>query len=111
MDQPTQAVKRVLVVDDDSALADLICEVLNTSGGIAAEHLGDGEAALAAWKAARPDLLIVNCLERFTYWLPWLGAGSAANQPLSSGSRSIYLWRDRFNPNTHLTLQSCVSSA
>jgi two-component system, OmpR family, response regulator MtrA len=60
MPQPDQTVKRVLVVDDDTALAELICEFLTMGGGFQAEHVGDGEAALALWKVARPHLLIVD---------------------------------------------------
>ena len=60
MTQPGQTGKRVLVVDDDTALAELICEFLTMSGGFMAEHVGDGEAALAVWRTARPDLLIVD---------------------------------------------------
>lgn len=64
MAQPAQTAKRVLIVDDDTALAELICEVLNTAGGIMAEHVGDGEAALVAWKAARPDQHGSTCSAR-----------------------------------------------
>jgi DNA-binding response OmpR family regulator len=59
MAQPDQTPKRVLVVDDDTTLAELICEFL-TMGGFRAEHVGDGEAALVVWKTARADLLIVD---------------------------------------------------
>ena len=50
----------MLVVDDDTALAELICEFLTMGGGFRAEHAGDGEAALAAWKGEPRDLLIVD---------------------------------------------------
>ena len=61
MTQQANPRKRVLVVDDEVDLARLICELLSTAGGVDAHHVGDGEAALAAWKAQPADLLIVDC--------------------------------------------------
>ena len=60
MTQDRQSPKRVLVVDDDTPLAGLICEVLHTAGGLRAELADDGESALQAWRKGHFDLLIVD---------------------------------------------------
>lgn len=52
---------RVLVVDDDSALAEMIGIVLN-SEGFAVETVGDGAAAMEAFRNVAPDLVLLDLM-------------------------------------------------
>jgi two-component system response regulator MtrA len=52
---------RVLVVDDDTALAEMLGIVLRGEG-FDAVHCGDGEAALAAFRDVRPDLVLLDVM-------------------------------------------------
>ena len=52
---------RVLVVDDDTALAEMLGIVLRGEG-FDAVHCGDGEAALVAFREVRPDLVLLDVM-------------------------------------------------
>ncbi|KQX69883.1 MtrAB system response regulator MtrA [Angustibacter sp. Root456] len=52
---------RVLVVDDDTALAEMLGIVLRGEG-FDPVHCGDGEAALAAFRDLRPDLVLLDVM-------------------------------------------------
>jgi two-component system response regulator MtrA len=52
---------RVLVVDDDPALAEMLGIVLR-SEGFDASFVGDGEQAMAAFRAFRPDLVLLDLM-------------------------------------------------
>ncbi len=52
---------RVLVVDDDIALAEMLGIVLRGEG-YEPVHCGDGEAALAAFRESRPDLVLLDVM-------------------------------------------------
>jgi two-component system response regulator MtrA len=52
---------RVLVVDDDTALAEMIGIVLK-SEGFEAAFCADGDSALAAFRAAQPDLVLLDVM-------------------------------------------------
>ncbi|MTE22763.1 MtrAB system response regulator MtrA [Microbacterium sp. ZXX196] len=52
---------RILVVDDDTALAEMIGIVLGTDGFETA-FCADGEAAVAAWRAEKPDLVLLDLM-------------------------------------------------
>ncbi len=52
---------RVLVVDDDVALAEMLGIVLRGEG-YEPVHCGDGESALGAFRATRPDLVLLDIM-------------------------------------------------
>ncbi|GAB3685150.1 MtrAB system response regulator MtrA [Angustibacter aerolatus] len=52
---------RVLVVDDDTALAEMLGIVLHGEG-FEPVHCGDGEAALATFREVRPDLVLLDVM-------------------------------------------------
>src|SRR5215217_2022584 len=52
---------RVLVVDDDTALAEMLGIVLRGEG-FDPVHCGDGEAAVAAFRDSRPDLVLLDVM-------------------------------------------------
>ncbi|MGN6612634.1 MAG: MtrAB system response regulator MtrA [Angustibacter sp.] len=52
---------RVLVVDDDTALAEMLGIVLRGEG-FDPVHCGDGEAAIAAFRDVRPDLVLLDVM-------------------------------------------------
>jgi two-component system, OmpR family, response regulator MtrA len=52
---------RVLVVDDDLALAEMLGIVLRTEG-LDVEHAADGSAAMAALREYRPDLVLLDVM-------------------------------------------------
>jgi DNA-binding response OmpR family regulator len=52
---------RVLIVDDEPMVRDVLERYL-TRGGFVAETAGDGEAALAAFDASRPDLVLLDLM-------------------------------------------------
>ncbi|GAA1943571.1 MtrAB system response regulator MtrA [Agromyces allii] len=52
---------RVLVVDDDTALAEMIGIVLRTEG-FDPVFCGDGSSALAAFRESRPDLVLLDLM-------------------------------------------------
>lgn len=52
---------RILVVDDDTALAEMIGIVLR-SEGFEPSFCGDGTAALEAFRAAKPDLVLLDLM-------------------------------------------------
>jgi two-component system response regulator MtrA len=52
---------RILVVDDDSALAEMVGIVLG-SEGFDATYCADGSEALAAFTAAKPDLVLLDLM-------------------------------------------------
>ncbi|MBO9712289.1 response regulator transcription factor [Sphingomonas sp.] len=51
--------RRILVVDDDPHIRDLLAFALGKAG-MTAEQAGDGEAALAAIQASPPDLMVLD---------------------------------------------------
>ncbi|WP_110588525.1 MtrAB system response regulator MtrA [Microbacterium suaedae] len=51
----------ILVVDDDTALAEMIGIVLK-SDGFGAAFCADGEAALDVWRAEKPDLVLLDLM-------------------------------------------------
>ena len=53
--------ERVLVVDDDTALAEMIGIVLR-SEGFEPSFCADGDGALAAFRAAKPDLVLLDLM-------------------------------------------------
>ncbi|SCE92372.1 response regulator transcription factor [Micromonospora mirobrigensis] len=53
--------QRVLVVDDDRTVADVVCRYLEHAG-YQVEHVGDGAAALAAVAAAPPQLVVLDVM-------------------------------------------------
>lgn len=57
---PSAALTRVLVVDDDSAVRDLIRVALVEIGGLSALTCGSGTEALGRASDYRPDLLLVD---------------------------------------------------
>ncbi len=52
---------RVLVVDDDAALAEMLGIVLR-SEGFAPKHVADGEQALAAFRETTPDIVLLDLM-------------------------------------------------
>ena len=52
---------RILVVDDDTALAEMIGIVLRTEG-FDPVFCGDGAAAVDAWRTERPDLVLLDLM-------------------------------------------------
>jgi DNA-binding response OmpR family regulator len=52
---------RVLIVDDEPMVRDVLARYLTRSGFIA-ESVGDGEAAIAAFHASRPDLVLLDLM-------------------------------------------------
>jgi two-component system response regulator MtrA len=52
---------RVLVVDDDPALAEMLGIVLRTEG-FEPSFVADGDRALAAFRATRPDLILLDLM-------------------------------------------------
>ena len=52
---------RVLVVDDDPALAEMLGIVLRTEGFVPA-FVSDGERALAAFREVRPDIVLLDLM-------------------------------------------------
>ena len=62
MFKPIQPAKRVLVVDNDTAVAADICDFLNANDHFQAEHVGDGDSAFEACRREHFDLVIVEYL-------------------------------------------------
>ena len=52
---------RILVVDDDTALAEMIGIVLRTEG-FDTVFCADGNAAVDTWRAERPDLILLDLM-------------------------------------------------
>jgi two-component system response regulator MtrA len=52
---------RILVVDDDAALAEMLGIVLR-SEGFTASHVADGERALAAFRETKPDIVLLDLM-------------------------------------------------
>jgi DNA-binding response OmpR family regulator len=52
---------RVLIVDDEPMVRDVLARYLTRSGFIV-ESAGDGEAAIAAFDASRPDLVLLDLM-------------------------------------------------
>src|SRR5919205_4459674 len=52
---------RVLIVDDDAALAEMLGIVLRTEG-FSASHVGDGERALTAFRETKPDVVLLDLM-------------------------------------------------
>jgi two-component system response regulator MtrA len=52
---------RVLIVDDDLALAEMLGIVLRNEG-LEVSHVADGSSAMAAFRDARPDLVLLDVM-------------------------------------------------
>ena len=52
---------RVLVVDDDVALAEMLSIVLRNEG-LEVSHVADGSRAVAAFRDTRPDLVLLDVM-------------------------------------------------
>ena len=52
---------RVLVVDDDPALAEMLGIVLRSEGFLPS-FVADGERALSAFREARPDIVLLDLM-------------------------------------------------
>jgi two-component system response regulator MtrA len=52
---------RVLVVDDDAALAEMLSIVLRSEGFLPS-HVGDGDRALAAFRESKPDIVLLDLM-------------------------------------------------
>ncbi len=52
---------RVLVVDDDPALAEMLGIVLRSEGFLPS-FVSDGERALAAFRESRPDIVLLDLM-------------------------------------------------
>lgn len=52
---------RVLIVDDDSSLAEMLSIVLRNEG-LEVSHVADGSGALGAFRAVRPDLVLLDVM-------------------------------------------------
>jgi two-component system response regulator MtrA len=61
MRDDAQMTSRILVVDDDTALAEMIGIVLNTEGFETA-FCSDGAQAVEAWRRERPDLILLDLM-------------------------------------------------
>ncbi len=53
--------RRVLVVDDDRTVSDVVCRYLDRAGYLVS-HAGDGAAALAAVERTAPDLVVLDLM-------------------------------------------------
>lgn len=51
---------RVLVADDEPDIRDLVCLAVRRAGGTVVSAVADGAAALAAARAERPDLAVLD---------------------------------------------------
>ena len=52
---------RVMVVDDDSRMRQVLAKLLESSGFDAVEEVGDGEEALARLEQTHVDLIVTDC--------------------------------------------------
>ena len=52
---------RVMVVDDDSRMRQVLAKLLQTSGFDAVEEVGDGEEALTRLEQTQVDLIVTDC--------------------------------------------------
>jgi two-component system, OmpR family, response regulator MtrA len=60
-DESAHMTSRILVVDDDTALAEMIGIVLRTEG-FHVDFCADGAAAVDAWRESRPDLILLDLM-------------------------------------------------
>jgi CheY-like chemotaxis protein len=52
---------RVMVVDDDSRMRQVLAKLLTSAGFDAVEEVGDGQEALTRLEAVRVDLIVTDC--------------------------------------------------
>ncbi len=52
--------KKVLIVDDEKSLSELIMESLNLVGGFVVERAFNGEEAVEKYKAFAPDIVVMD---------------------------------------------------
>ena len=52
---------RVLIVDDDSSLAEMLSIVLRNEG-LDVSHVADGSSAMSAFRSVRPDLVLLDVM-------------------------------------------------
>jgi DNA-binding response OmpR family regulator len=57
---PEAAPARVLVADDEDDIRDLVCLAVGRAGGLVVRSVADGTAALAAARAERPRLVVLD---------------------------------------------------
>jgi DNA-binding response OmpR family regulator len=57
---PEAAPARVLVADDEDDIRDLVCLAVGRAGGLVIRSVADGTAALAAARADRPQLAVLD---------------------------------------------------
>jgi DNA-binding response OmpR family regulator len=57
----TQPIRRVLVVDDEPTIAEVVCRYLERAG-YATQTATDGHGALRAWEEQRPDLTVLDLM-------------------------------------------------
>jgi DNA-binding response OmpR family regulator len=57
---PEAAPARVLVADDEDDIRDLVCLAVGRAGGLVVRSVADGTAALAAARAERPQLVVLD---------------------------------------------------
>jgi DNA-binding response OmpR family regulator len=57
---PEAAPARVLVADDEDDIRDLVCLAVGRAGGLVVRSVADGTAALAAARADRPQLAVLD---------------------------------------------------
>jgi DNA-binding response OmpR family regulator len=79
---------RVLLVEDDSALADLYALKLRLDGHLV-EVVADSGSAVAVFEAAHPDVVCVDLM------LPDRTGGELAERLAASGARVILLTNDQ----------------
>lgn len=60
-DEGGPVTQRVLVVDDDRTVSDVVCRYL-VHAGYQVRHVGDGDSALAAVAAEPPDLVVLDLM-------------------------------------------------
>jgi two-component system, OmpR family, response regulator MtrA len=96
---------RVLVVDDDTALAEMIGIVLRTEG-FDPSFCADGSGALAAFREAKPDLVLLDLM------LPGMDGFAVLEElrrlPERSGTPVIVLTAKDLTAEENARLQECA---
>ena len=76
--------ERILVVDDDERLREVVVQYLRSEGYVTSEA-GDGQSALDAWRNESPDLIVLD------WMLPRLSGLDVARQIRQSGGTPIVM--------------------
>ncbi len=79
--------KKVLIVDDDSALRDVLAMILDSFGNIDVFEVGDGETAIIKANELSPDLIVMD------YKMPGMSGWEAAKyiKQLDTCKRSVII--------------------